>query len=609
LLYFQPEGKHAAVRVGGSLLEAAQVLGVDISATCGGVGTCGKCKVLVKDGRALLGLPTSIEETYFRSDDLSYGFRLACETRTNADGLIVVEVPPESRGSKNRLQSEGLETPVKLEPSVRSFLITVETSSLDAHEALFEKVTRSLLNCGITIKTVDHDCLVGIGGTLKDSGWSGSAFLYDDTKLVSLEEGSPRSLGMAVDVGTTKLAGYLMDLVSGKLLTKVSRVNPQVLYGEDVMSRLTYILNEKEGCNRLTSSIRGAINEMVVEACDLAKVPLESLREVVIVGNTLMHHLVAGIEPSSLGFSPYSPVIDRSYEVEGRKIGLKGGRGLVAYMLPNVAGFVGADCVADVISTGLQDAKGTQLLVDIGTNTEMVCCHGSNLWCASSPSGPAFEGAHIKHGMRAMSGAIEHVSIDKSLNIKYSTIDDLPAKGICGSGVVDVVCEMLDRGIMDRSGRMSEEKSITNVVRDSDGVQCIISRHSENAIGKDITFTQKDVREVQKVKAAIAAGTKIIMNQAGISVHDIERVYVAGAFGAYMDVSSAVMIGMLPATPLHKVMQIGNAAGTGARMCLLSRQAKSTAETVAKKMKYVELSARPEFLSTYLKSLEFGPFA
>jgi uncharacterized 2Fe-2S/4Fe-4S cluster protein (DUF4445 family) len=598
-----------AVRVGWTLLEAARELGVDISATCGGVGTCGKCKVLVRDGKALVGQPTSYEETYLQLDDLDYGFRLACETTTSADGLIVIEVPPESRGSKNRLLSEGLETPVKLESSVRSFLLTVEPWSPDTHEALLERVTQSLLNRGVTITLVDHDCLVGIGATLKDSGWNGTAFVYNDTKLISLEEGSPRSIAMAVDVGTTKLAGYLMDLASGKLLAKVSRVNPQVLYGEDVMSRLTYILNDKEGRGRLTSSIREAINEMVVEACDLAKVQLKSLREVVIVGNTLMHHLVAGIEPSSLGFSPYSPVIDRSYEVEGKKIGLKGGKGFMAYMLPNVAGFVGADCVADVISTGLQDAKEAQLLVDIGTNTEIVCCLGSNLWCASSPSGPTFEGAHIKHGMRAMSGAIEHVSIDKLLNIKYATIDGAPAKGICGSGVVDMVCEMLHRGIMNRSGRMNGEKSMLNVVRESDGLQCVISRRSENAIGKDITFTQNDVREVQKAKAAIAAGIKIIMNQAGISAHEVERVYLAGAFGSYMDVSSAVMIGMLPVTPLYKVIQVGNAAGTGARMCLLSRQAKSTAETVAKKMKYVELSARPDFMSTYLKSLEFGPFA
>jgi uncharacterized 2Fe-2S/4Fe-4S cluster protein (DUF4445 family) len=208
-----------------------------------------------------------------------------------------------------------------------------------------------------------------------------------------------------------------------------------------------------------------------------------------------------------------------------------------------------------------------------------------------------------------MSGAIEHVSIDKSLNIKYSTIDDAPARGICGSGVVDVVCEMLHRRIVDRSGRMNGEKIVPNVVRDGDGLECVISRRSENAIGRDITFTQKDVREIQKAKAAIATGIKIIMNQAGILVHDIEQVHVAGAFGAYVDVSSAVMIGMLPATPLYKVVQVGNAAGTGARMCLLSRRAKSTAEAVAKKMKYVELSARPEFMSTYLKSLEFRSFA
>ena len=609
LLYFQPDGKHAPVRSGETLLEAAQELGVEISAVCGGVGTCGKCRVLVKEGRALLGQPTSYENNSLQAEDVVFGYRFACEAVIREDGLITVEVPAESRGGRHRLQSEGLETQVKLEPSVMSLKISVEAPSLDSPGALVDRVTQVLADRGVQIETVDHYCLASIGPTLKRLHWKCSAVVYEDHKLISLDEDSTPLLGMAVDIGTTKLAGYLLDLASGKLLTKVSRVNPQVLYGEDVMSRLTYIQEEKEGSRRLSRSIQTAVNEMIEEACTAAAVKRDCVEEIVLVGNTLMHHLMLGLEPSSLGLSPYSPVINSSYQVEGRTIGLEGGSGLVAYVLPNVAGFVGADCVGDVLATGLHVSGSNRLLVDIGTNTEMVCSSNSGLWCASSPSGPAFEGAQIRNGMRALSGAIEHVSIDRSLNLKYSTIDGAPARGICGSGVVDIVSEMARRGIVNKTGRMNEDKELTAEVRTNEGLQYIISPSSENAIGKDISFSQRDVREVQKAKAAIAAGIRTLLEEADTLARDLDQVYVAGAFGSYIDVTSAMSIGMLPVIPLYKVKQVGNAAGTGARMCLLSRQAKRAAEDVAKRMNYVELAAQPGFQQTFLKSLELAPFS
>lgn len=609
LLYFQPDGKHAPIKAGQTLLDVAQALGVEISAVCGGEGTCAKCKVIVKDGGELLGRPTTYETNSLVTEDLDFGYRLACEAVITGDGLITVEVPEESRGSKHRLQSEGLDTHVELEPLVNAFQIVVEPPSLESPESMYEMVVQALRNLGVGTEEVDHGVLVRMGPTLRRLGWKASAVMYDDRKLIGLAESGTPVLGMAFDIGTTKLAGYLMDLTTGKLLSKVSRVNPQVVYGEDVMTRLAYVLNEKEGLHRLVRSIRDAINEMVGEACSAAAFSRENVREMVLAGNTLMHHLVLGLEPSSLGVSPYSPVIKSSYAVEGEAIGLSGEPGLIAYMLPNVAGFVGADCVGDVIATGLDSMGGNGLLVDIGTNTEMVLCSQSAIWCASSPSGPTFEGAHVKHGMRALSGAIEHISIDGLMNVTYSTIDGAPAKGICGSGVVDAVSEMAKKNILERSGRMKGDGTLKGVVRGQSGLEYLVSSAPENAIKRDITITQGDVREVQKAKAAIATGIKILLSQAGLAARDLDHVYVAGAFGSYIDMPSAISMGMLPALPLRKMTQVGNAAGTGARMCLLSRRARRVAEDTAKRMRYVELATWVDFQQTFLKSLELAPYS
>lgn len=609
LLYFQPDGKHVPIKSGQTLLDIAQVLGVEISAVCGGVGTCAKCRVIIKEGGELLRPPTRYETNSLVTEDLNFGYRLACEAVITGDGLITVEVPEESRGSKHRLQSEGLDTPVKLEPVVNALQIVVEPPSLDSPGSMYEKVVQALGNLGVGAVDVDHGVLVRMGPTLRRLGWKASAVLYEDRKLIGLAESGAPVLGVAFDIGTTKLAGYLMNVTTGRLLSKVSRVNPQVVYGEDVMTRLTYVLNEKEGLDRLVRSIREAISEMIEEACSAAAVSRENVREIVLAGNTLMHHLVLGLEPSSLGASPYSPVVKSSYAVEGETIGLSGESGLVAYMLPNVAGFVGADCVGDVIATGLDDPDGNRILIDIGTNTEMVLCSKSAISCASSPSGPTFEGAHVKHGMRALSGAIEHISIDRSLNVSYSTIDGAPARGICGSGVVDAVSELARREVLERSGRMKNDDTLKGVVHSQFGLEYLISSASENAIKRDITITQSDVREVQKAKAAIATGIKILLNQAGLSARDLDHVYVAGAFGSYIDIPSAISMGMLPALPLNKMTQVGNAAGTGARMCLLSRRARRIAEDTAQRMRYIELATRADFQQTFLKSLELAPYS
>jgi uncharacterized 2Fe-2S/4Fe-4S cluster protein (DUF4445 family) len=609
LLYFQPDGKHLANPIGRTLLEAAQELGVEISAVCGGVGTCGKCKVLVKDGASLLDPPTRSEKSFFRDDEIDVGYRLGCEAVMRVDGLLTVEVPVESRGGRHRLQSEGLETRVDLDAAVKSVRFVAKAPTVDSPSSLFETMKSALGDQGVKIDSVDHECLTRLGTTLSEHRWQGSALIYNGHKLIAISEESVPLLGVAVDIGTTKLAAYLSDLKSGQLLSKVTRVNPQVLYGEDVMSRLAYVQHEKDGLRRLIQSIREGVNEMIQELCLAADVRPDWVRNIVLVGNTLMHHLFIGLQPSTLGVSPYTPVIASSYDIEGRAIEINGGTGLMAYLLPNVAGFVGADCIGDVIATELHKPGGSRLLIDIGTNTEIVCASDTGLWCASAPSGPTFEGAHISSGMRALTGAIEHVSIDNSLSCKYSTVDGTKARGICGSGVVDLVSEMRKRGIIESSGRFSNNKTTPRLVRDQNGSRYTVSPNSENAIGRDITFTQGDVREIQKAKAAISSGIRILLQHAKVSVRDLQSVYIAGAFGSYIDVASAISIGMIPITPLYKIRQVGNAAGTGARMCLLSSESRRRAEDVARRMSYVELAAQSDFQKIYLGSLEISPFS
>lgn len=590
------------------MLEATQDASIDVSAVCGGVGTCGKCKVIVRQGSELLGALTEFERQCFSEDEVQAGYRLACQAEVAAEGLITVEIPLESRGSRYRLQVEGLETPVELNPSVTGVELEVTPPSLRDVRSLDDALIEAASRRGMKLERIEHDCLLSLGKTLKGLNWRVQAVVYEGTKLTALTKPGSPILGVAFDIGTTKLAGYLVDLKSGRLLAKSSSVNPQVLYGEDVMSRLTYILKDKDGLSNLVSSVRKALDSMVGEACQAAGAMREDVAEIVLVGNTLMHHLAVGVEPSSLGRAPYAPVVNSAYAVEASKVGIAGGPGCTAYFLPNVAGFVGADCVADTIATGLDAGAENRLLVDIGTNTEVVLAADHELWGASCASGPAFEGAHIKHGMRAMSGAIEHVAIDESLKVLYTTVDGSAPAGICGSGVIDTVAEMVHHGILDVSGRMSSEVATDLVVKGEDCLEFVLADASKAAGGKPVTFTQRDVREIQKAKGAIASGIKILLNKAGVTKSSLERVYVAGAFGTYIDIGSAISIGMLPDVPLHLIKQVGNSAGTGARMCLLSRDAKRRANETAKRMRYVELATCEEFQDTYLRSLRLNGF-
>lgn len=593
--------------IGKTLLDAAQSVGVDVSAICGGVGTCGKCEVVIRQGAGSLDALTDYETLSFSEDRIGAGYRLACQAKVVGSGTVVVEIPLESRGSRYRLQVEGLETPVQLNPSVTGVELEVAAPSLQSVVSFHDALMKAALAQGLKLEETELECLLTLGDSLRIFDWKVQAVTYDGRRLMKVARPGAPILGMAFDIGTTKLAGYLVDLKTGRLLAKTSEVNPQVVYGEDVMSRLTYLMRERDGLSSLVRVVRSTLNSMIGEACKIAGASREDVEEVVLVGNTLMHHLALGAEPSSLGRAPYAPVISSSYAVEAGQVGIAGGQGCVAYFLPNVAGFVGADCVADVIATGLDKGTGNRLLVDIGTNTELVLAVDNELWGASSASGPAFEGAHIKHGMRAMSGAIEHVAIDEALNVRCTTVDGSAPVGICGSGVIDTVKELVHCRVVDTSGRMDDKSAPNLVIKGEDCLEFVLSGPAASG-GRAVTFTQRDVREIQKAKGAIATGIKILLARTGVSKGSLEQVYVAGAFGTYIDLENAISIGMLPDVPLKQIKQVGNSAGTGARMCLLSKEAKKRADRAASKMKYIELATHAEFQDMYLGSLKLDRF-
>lgn len=594
MISFLP-GEEVEARAGKTLLELAK--GIEILSVCGGLGSCGKCKVRVKRGMEFLSEPTRQEKVHITQQDLTNGYRLACQARVIKEGEIEVEVPIASRRGEHVLQVEGIGTPVKLSPSISKYRIRVEPPTLERtksdHDSLIEALP-------IKAQRMPLNLLRSLPSRLRGGNWEVDVVVYDD-EVISVGR-AKRLLGFAVDLGTTKLAGYLLDLETGETLAKVSKLNPQIRYGEDVISRITHVVRDGAMASVLHALLLKAVNGMIGEAVKMAGLSREDVFEVVAVGNTFMHHTFLNLDLSALAMSPYPPAVRAGLTYSARELGLKVGEGGKVYMLPNIAGYVGADCVAAILATQVYKVEGPALMIDIGTNTEIVLNDGEGLYAVSTASGPAFEGAHIKHGMRAMKGAIEGVAIDEGHKVLYRTIGNDKPIGICGSGILDAIAWMARRGIIDRSGRLNDKYV-------KEGMKAFILVEAERtAIGEDIVVTQQDVREVQKAKAAIATGIKTLLRMRGLRSDELKAIFIAGAFGTYIDPSSAIEIGMLPELPLAKIIQVGNAAGTGARMCLLSKGMKAEAERISRSVQYVELARRPDFQKTFIESIRLTPF-
>jgi uncharacterized 2Fe-2S/4Fe-4S cluster protein (DUF4445 family) len=410
---------------------------------------------------------------------------------------------------------------------------------------------------------------------------------------LELDEGLEKQLGIAIDLGTTTIVAYLLDLGKGIQIGQVAALNPQIMYGEDVMSRITYAQQEANGGKRLKEVVLKKIDDLIIELSSAASVDIKEITRLAVVGNPAMHHLLLGLDTSSLGRAPYEPVVKDALNRSGRELGLRGTIKAQVYLAPNIAGFVGGDTAAFILSHRLDEVDGIILGIDIGTNGEIVLSVRGQLYCCSAAAGSAFEGATIKHGMRGQDGAIEHLWIEDLKEApQVSVIGNASPRGICGSGIVDTVAELKASGIIMSSGKMQESYRVIY----SDGEKAYVITHPGEHNSKQLlVFTQKDVRQVQLAKGAILAGSAILMESAGIDIKEIDAVLLAGAFGNYIDPKQALAIGLLPPVGIERVIPVGNAAGEGAKRMLLSMRERAVIEKVVKKISYVELATYANF--------------
>lgn len=598
-------GRRTTTVAGASLLDLARGIDVSIESICGGSGKCGKCRVMVAEGAEILSEVNESERAALTTDELDMGVRLACQTVVGGEGDIVVDVPEISRRGHHRLLATGIEPEVIRAPAVGKILLRIPPATLNDIRADDDRLLDVLQSEASITANIAQGVHQLLPKAVRENSWEATVTLFRDKELIRVEPGDTTGnlLGVAVDIGTTKIVAYLVDLNSGETLETESQPNPQIPFGEDVMSRITFATKHEDGLKRLNEAVVNSVNQLIAAACARAGKDPSDVLEVVVVGNTAMHHIFFGIPPQHLAQAPYAPAVRSAISVDPGHLGIDIYPFGKVSSLPNIAGFVGADAVAVLMSSGLHDDEEIGMMIDIGTNTEIIAGSRERLIGCSCASGPAFEGAHIKHGMRAATGAIERVWIDPtSKEVHLRTVDDAPARGICGSGIVDCVSEMYKCGVISGSGKMSEPNGGGRVRTGSDGKsEFVLTSNGES--GKEVTITQNDIQEIQLAKAAIFTGVSTLMRKLEVRCADLACVYAAGAFGTYVDASSAITIGMYPDIPPERIRFVGNAAGSGARMALKSVKARELAETLSKRVEYVELAVEKDFQTEFAKAM------
>jgi len=589
-IQFQPTGKRVSVPAGMTLLEAAQNSGIELVSVCGGEGYCGQCQVLVLDGK--VNELTTEERFVFSDDELQQGYRLAC--RTIPQGDIKVEIPDRSLITAPRLQTRSDFRKISVDPLVVAYPAKVKPPSLGDLRADLERVVDNLPD-QIKDKQIfaNTDVLSQLSPKMREENWQATVFIRE-REIVGVESPKKIPLGFAVDLGTTKIAAHLLNLKTGEDLAVKGVTNPQIGYGEDVISRLNYVVRHTDERNLLSEKVRQTLDEILGEMLKETGMTRTQVVEGCIVGNTAMIHLLLDLPVVQLAKAPYVTVTNRALEVQASKLGMKMAPGAYVYIPPNVGGFVGSDHVAMVLATDIYQSKHISLGIDIGTNTE-ISLHipgRSYLTSASCASGPAFEGAHISAGMRAAAGAIEKVKITSS-DVEIKTVDEKQAVGICGSGIVDAVAELYLNGLINYRGRFQRERER---VRMEEGTpRFVLVPPDESGSEKEIAIEQEDVNEIQLAKGAIHAGISILLNIAGIQLGDVEEVIIAGAFGSFIKIESALAIGLFPLMPNAKYKQVGNAALLGAKWMLVSSEAREFANEIVDDIHYVELTTYPKF--------------
>lgn len=607
---FQPEGIRVKIHDKTTVYDAARHAGIDFVSICGGKGTCCKCKIRINPEKFTQPL-TESEKKCLTPEEIMNGIRLACQTKI--ENNLIVHVPQSSRTGKQRLQVEGIKTPVDLDPMIHKYTIHLSKPTLEDPRSDLDRLLDELeKKHNLTNIKMRYDLLKDLGPLLRNSKWNITVTIWNKNQIIAIESGDTthRSYGFSLDIGTTKLAAYLLNMITGEVVAVDSAMNPQIQYGEDIISRINYICSDNaENSTVLQKPLIKKVNDLIDGLCEKTGIAFEEIYEMTAVGNTAMHHIFLNLNPSHLALAPYTPVIRRGINLTPKDLGIKINPLGNIYCLPVIAGYNGSDNVAVILATELYEKDEICMAMDIGTNTEVVLGNKEKILVCSCASGPAFEGASIKHGMRATSGAIERIQIDpETFKSDYKTIDEIPPRGICGSAIVDVIAEMLKVGIIDHTGKMNKALKSERLQKSSDGYEFILEKANKTTIDKDITITQKDIRQITLAKAAMHTGAVILMEELGVNEAEIDKVFIAGAFGNYIDVANARFIGMYPEIELSKVEAVGNAAGTGARMALFSKDIRGLTETISQRIKYVELAAKENFQSVYLNST-YLPYA
>lgn len=601
---FEPEGKKITVTQGTSIFDAANRAGIKIRSECGGEGVCAKCIVVVSD-LSSVSPPTGFEEERIGKKTILKGRRLACLTKILSD--LKVQIPKESRIGKRKIQVEGYERSFRLNPGIVKIPIRVEMPTLKDLRSDIERVLEATIGQGIIIKQFDHQVLRNLSSTLRKSSGEVLAVIRKRKELIEVEEGnsSPSTLGFAVDVGTSKIAATLVDLKTGINLASGFVENPQMIFGEDVISRISYAMENSSKLKELQSAFVDGAEEAMNIALEEAGASREEVYELVIVGNTAMHHIFLGINPKWLALAPYVPTVKKSLEMKAQDLGLNMRESARVHLPPVIAGFVGSDAVADLLTLRLHESNKTSLALDIGTNTEVFLARDKQVLTCSCASGPAFEGVHITDGMKAVSGAIERFEINDSGEVTYITIDGEKPRGICGSGVIDLVASLLIQNLVERSGRFNRPEE-SERIRRSDGVlEFLIEERKNTETGQDIVFTQSDLRAIQLAKAAIRTGWRILLEESDVKPSDLDVIWLAGAFGNFLDPKNAREIGLVPDVDDSKIFFVGNTALSGAKIALVSLEEREKMDAIAGETKYVELGAHRRFNEVFTSSLSF----
>ena len=627
LVVFLPAGKRGRFALGTPLLQAARELGVDIDSVCGGRGICGRCQVVVaegefakhgvRSGEASVTAPGEVEARSTRRKVLKPGQRLSCQAKVCAD--VVVDVPPASQVHRQVVRKAAEVREIDLNPLVR--LHYVEVREPDMHDPsgdlrrLLEALEREWQLTGLGIEL---NVLRALQSTLRAGAWKVTAAVHGGKQIIGLWPGfHERALGMAVDVGSTTIAAHLCDLATGEVVASSGMMNPQIRFGEDLMSRVSYAMMNPGGAEQMTVAVRAALSELAADVARDAGAEPQEILEITLVGNPIMHHLVLGLDPTELGGAPFALATDQAIEQPASALGIDVHPNARVYVLPCIAGHVGADTAGMILAERPDLGDPVTLLVDVGTNAEIVLGNRQRLLACSSPTGPAFEGAQISCGQRAAPGAIERVRVDhETLEPRFRVIgsdlwSDEPGfaeataatgiTGVCGSGIIELIAELYLASVIAHDGTIRGECAERNPRVRAEGRTFVYELVPAVDGRPALRLTQNDVRAIQLGKAALYAGVRLLMERLGVD--HVDRIRLAGAFGSHIDVKYAMVLGMIPDCTLAGVSSAGNAAGTGARIALLDRSGREDIERIVRQVEKIETAVEPRFQEFFVEAM------